>query len=526
MSDQDPKPHHGRAAGGLACAVLALALAGCFGSGSSSSTMPGADPASILPASTLAYVQAVVRPTGTLASDIDAASARLLGIADPGQRLDALIDRSAAKGVTYEKDIRPWLGARVAIALLSAGKGGTDYVVVLDQDDPAKAQAAIANKALWQSSGSTTTGSYRGVSYTEDETKQIAGVVGQYVVVANDAAAFDATVDVQKGANSLASATDYQQALGDQLSDAAGSAYVPLRKLVDVLSASLSSSTERTVLSAVDGMIGNGILDGSVRLDASGALLDLGTRGTPSSAASASSTSSPQTNPIGSLPADSLLAIGATHVGSALLSAIEGIGSLSSSLSEIQLATGIDIRGDLDSITTAGFFLSGASTASLQAALVLGLDDPAKAPTLLGQLYKLVTLVESVVKGVSVGSFSQGTTSSFTVTIKGLTQPIVIAAAGGRIVVALGQSSLAAATSSGTTLSAAGAFKRASALLGSGVQPDTYVNLSAIGAIASGAGTGASSSLIAELQRLGAIVVGTGKVGGSERLRIAIPGGA
>ena len=525
-----------RAAGALAGLALALTLAGCFGSGSSSSSLPGTDPASVLPASTLAYAQAVVRPSGTLASDIDAASKRLLGIADPGQQLDALIDKSVPAGVSYEKDIRPWLGPRAGIALLSAGKGGTEYAVVFDQVNTAKAQAAVANKALWENKGSapdtTTTGSYRGVSYTDDETsKTIVGVVGQFVVVANDAAAFDATVDVEKGASSLASVGTYQQALGDGLGDAAGTAYVPLRKLVDLLSSSTTNSTDQTLISAVDGMIGNEILYGSARVDASGALLGLGTVDAPSGSSSSGS-SSPETNPIGSLPADSWIAVGATNVGPALLKAIGEVtkiggsaGNLSQSLSEIQLATGIDVRGDLNSITTAGFFVSGTSSASIQAALVLGLDDASKAQPVLGQLYKLVLLLQSTVKGLSVSSLSQGSTSSFTLTIAGLTQPIVIAAAGGHIIVALGSSSLSAAMGGGATLAGSAGFKSASALLGSGIQPVAYVNLAEIGSIAQSTGTSTSSSLFTDLERLGSVAIGAGKIAGSEQVRVAIPGG-
>ena len=525
-----------RAAGALGALALTLTLAGCFGSGSSSS-LPGSDPASILPASTLAYAQAVLRPTGTLAGDINAASKRLLGIANPGQQLDALIDKSAPAGASYEKDIRPWLGPRAGIALLRAGNGGTEYAVVLDAQDTAKAQAAVANKAFFANKGSapdsTTRASYRGVSYTDDQTsKMVVGVVGQFVVATNSAAAFDATVDVEKGASSLASVGSYQQALGDDLGNAAGSVYVPVRKLVDLFSSSVSAGTERSLFSAVDGMIGNDVLYGSARFDASGALLDLGTLNAPSGASSSSPSSPAETNPIGSLPADSWIAVGATKIGPVLLKELGSLaklggstaGSLNQSLSEIQLATGVDVRGDLSSITTAGFFVSGTSSSSVNAALVLGLQDAAKAQPIVGQLYKLATLLQSSVKGMSVSSLSQGSTSSFTLTIPGLSQPIVIAAAGGHIVVALGQSSLSAATNGTATLADSAGYKSASALLGSGIQPIAYVNLAQIGSLAQSTGTSTSTAPITELERLGSVAIGTGKIAGSEHVRVAIPG--
>ena len=530
-----------RAGGALAALALTLTLAGCFGSGGSSSSggLPGSDPASVLPASTLAYAQAVVRPTGSLASDIDAASKRLLGIADPGQQLDALIDKSA-HGLSYEKDIRPWLGARVGFALLNAGKGGTGYAAVIDQTDTAKAQAAVTSNVFYQSNGSgpgkTTTGSYRGVSYTNHVTAgALVGVVGQYVVVANNAAAFDAIVDVDKGASSLASVGTYQQALSADLPHAAGMAYVPVRKLIDLIPASLPSSSEQAVFSTVKGKIGNEILHGSASFDARGALFDLGALDAPapSGSSGASVPSTPETNPIGSLPADSWFAIGATHIGPALLSGIgelakiggsSSAGSLSASLSEIQLATGVDVRSDLNAMTTAGFFVSGTSTSTVNVALVLGLDDASKAQPIVGQIYKLATLIQGTQKGVSVSSLSQGSTSSFTITISGLPRPIVIAASGGHIIVAYGQSSLSAATSSGATLANSSGFKSASALLGSGIQPVAYVNIAALGNVAQSAVSSSSSSAVTELERLGSVAIGAGKIGGNSHVRFAIAG--
>jgi len=520
-----------RAAGALVAGALALSLAGCFGSSSSSSSLPGADPASVVPSSALAYVQAVLRPSGKLARDIDAASERLLGIANPGAQLDALIDKSAQGGASYEKSIRPWLGARAGVAVLSVGSGHTEAVVVLDQTNDAKAQAALSTRAFFQTNGkpdATTSGSYRGVSYIDDQTSQsIAGVVGQFVVIATNAAAFDATVDVEKGASSLASAGNYQQSLGQTLSDSAGTAYANFGRLIALIPASGISSS---ALSAVKSLVGNEILYGSARFDANGALVDLGSLDAPKSSSSSSSAS--ETNPIGSLPADSWVAIGATNVGPSLLKALAsleklaggGTVNLSQSLAEIQLATGINVQGDLGSITTAGFFVDGASTASPQVALELGLANPSHASTILGQIYKLATLITSTTHGVSVGSLSIGSPSSFTLSISGFPDKLVIAAASGKIIVALGQSSLSAALASGPTLADSAGFKSSSALLGAGIQPVAYVDLARVATLVQSASPSTPSTVDGYLKRLGSVAIGAGKIGGSEHVRVAVTG--
>jgi len=519
-----------RAAGALVVGALALSLAGCFGSSSSNSSLPGTDPASVVPSSALAYAQAVIRPTGKLARDIDAASERLLGIANPGAQLDALIDKSAQGGVSYEKSIRPWLGARAGVALLSVGSGHAEAVVVLDQTNDAKAQAALSAHVLFQTNGkpdTTTTGSYRGVSYVDDQTSQsVAGVVGQFVVIATNAAAFDATVDVEKGASSLASAADYQDSLGQTLSDSAGTAYAALGRLVALIPASGVTSS---ALSVVKSLVGNEILYGSARFDASGALLDLGSLDAPKS--SSSSPSTPETNPIGSLPADSWVAVGATNVGPSLLKGLAsveklagGTVNLSQSLAEIQLATGINIQADLGSITTAGFFVDGASTASPQAALELGLTDPSRASTILGQIYKLATLIASTTRSVSVGSLTVGSPSSFTLSISGFPDKLVIAAASGKIIVALGQSSLSAAVANGPTLAASAGFKSSGALLGSGIQPVAYVDLARFATLVQGVSPSTPSAVDGYLKRLGSVAIGAGKISGSEHVRVAVTG--
>ncbi len=511
--------------------ALALSLAGCFGSSSSNSSLPGADPASVVPSSALAYAQAVIRPTGKLARDINAASERLLGIANPGAQLDGLIDKSAQGGVSYEKSIRPWLGARAGVALLSVGSGHAEAVVVLDQTDDAKARAALSTHVLFQTNGkpdTTTTGSYRGVSYVDDQTAQsVTGVVGQFVVIANNSAAFDATVDVEKGASSLASAGNYQDSLGQTLSDSAGTAYAALGRLVALIPASGVASS---ALSLVKGLVGNEILYGSARFDASGALLDLGSLDAPKS--SSSSPSTPETNPIGSLPADSWVAIGATNVGPSLLKGLAsveklaggGTVNLSQSLAEIQLATGINIQADLGSITTAGFFVDGASTASPQAALELGLTDPSRASTILGQIYKLATLITSTTRSVSVGSLTAGSPSSFTLSISGFPDKLVIAAASGKIIVALGQSSLSAAVANGPTLAGSAGFKGSGALLGSGIQPVAYVDLARFATLVQGVSPSTPNAVDGYLKRLGSVAIGAGKISGSEHVRVAVRG--
>ena len=530
----------------LVCCALAAVLAACGSSSSSTNaSSQGADPASAVPASALAYVQADVRPSGSLAQSIDAASKRLLGVSDPGAKLDALIDKSMASGASYEADVRPWLGQQAAVAVLPGTTSAkAEFAVLLDQTDTTKAEAATRNSALFGSRGgpgdTLAQTSYRGVSYTEDLTAKIdVGVVGDYVVLANDAAAFEAIVDTDKGAASLAASSGYKQAVNAELAGADGVAYVPLVRLIDALipAASTQSSTAAQILQQLRTRFANAILSGSARFDSSGAAVDLAVSGAGSSGSGSSSSSSGETNPIGTLPGGSWLAIGLTNVGPSLgklfteLAQLGSSGNLqgfTSSLSELQQVTGLNVEGDLQSITTAGFFAKGSNLGDLEAALVLAIKDPSQAPVIVSQLDRLAALISTSDHAFSVGSLSQtNIQSGFTIQVPNVPFTFDVAAGGGRIVVALGTTSLNDALASSGRLSATAGYSTATSLLGSGIQPDAIIDLPGIVALLKnlGAAGGATAAkALPYVERLGTVALGTGTANGERHLRIVVSG--
>jgi len=528
-----------------ACCAVAAVLSACGSSSSSSSDVSsqGADPASAVPASALAYIQADVRPGGSLAQSIDAASKRLLGISDPGSKLVAMIDKSMASGSSYETDVSPWLGQQAAVAVLAGTtRAKAEFAVVLDQTDTAKARAATKNSVLFGSrSGPSDTlahASYRGVSYTEDLTAPIdVGVVGDYVVLASDAAAFDAIVDTYRGAASLAASSGFKQAVSAELAGADGVAYVPLFRLLDALipAAGTQSSTAAQILQELRARFANAILSGSARFDSSGAAIDLAVSGAGSS--SSGSSSSGETNPIGTLPGGSWLAVGLTNVGPSLgklftelgqLGSSGGSGSFTSSLREIQQVTGVNIEGDLQSITTAGLFAKGSNFGTLEAALVLSLNDPSRAPMIVSQLDRLAALISTSDHAFSVGPLSQtNIQSGFTIQVPNVPFTFDVAAGGGRVVVALGTTSLNDALASSGRLSATSGYSTATADLGSGIQPDAIIDLPAIVALLKnlGAASGATASkALPYLERLGTVALGSGTAGGERHVRIVVSG--
>jgi hypothetical protein len=540
-----------RYAAAAACCALAVAVAACgSASAPSNAGTPNADPASAVPASALGYIQADVRPTGSLLAGIDAASQRLLGISDPGAKLDALIDGAAPSGVSYENDIRPWLGEQAAVALLSGTTTAhAQYAIVLDQTNGAKATAAIKSGGLFENKDSapdkTAHASYGGVSYTEDLTaKMDIGVVGSYVVIANDAAAFDAIVDTVKGAASLAGTSGFKQAVSSELAGADGVAYVPLLRLVDALAANTTASRSPTsaiiskVLQVLRTKLANAIVSGSARFDSNGAAIDIALSGATGVAGSpAPARGGSETNPIATLPGGSWLAVGATNVGPTLAGLVTDLGQLGSagsagsfskSLGEIQQVTGINIEGDLRSITTVGAFAKGSNLATLEAGLVLAVNDSTQATTIVTQLKELLSLVAASDHSFAIGGLSQSNIQSgFTIHVPGVPFSFDVAAAGSRVVVALGTTSLNDALASGGRLSGTSTYGTATSLLGSGIQPDVIVSLPDVVALLQNLGRGsgaAAAKILPYVERLGTVALGTGSADGTQHVRIVISG--
>jgi len=519
----------------LTCAV-ALALAACGGSGSPTSSS-SADPASIVPASVLGYIQADINPSGSLAQGIAAASQRLLGIADPGAKIVALLDKAMTGGDSYEKDIQPWLGSTAGVAVLSssttgASPGTPGFAVIADDKDQSQASALLHSKGLFDGKG--TSGSYSGVAYVQHGSNGVAGLVGSFFVVGGNLTAFKAVVDVYKGGAALSGLASYQKAVSAELPGADGVAYVPLDKLIGLIpKSSLGATGTSGVLSGLLAKYATTIISGSARFDANGAALDITESGvTPASP-------SGETNPIGNLPAGSWLAIGATNVGPGLASGLTelaklgnggSLGNLTQSLGELQLATGVNVEGDLRSITTLGFFVKGTNLGTLEAALELAVKNPSQAPVLVGQYKRLAQLIASSDHSFTVGTLRQSNIQAgFTIHVPNVPFTFDVAAGNGVIVVALGTTSLNDALASANRLSSTAPYTTSTSRLGSGIQPDVILDLPTVATLiktldSAGASSATTATVLSYLERLGTVAIGSGQSGRSEHVRIIVSG--
>lgn len=166
--DGAPAPRRrGRRGWWVAGGVVVLLGAGAGAWAALSFFHQGAQPAEALPSTTVGYVSLDLDPSG--GQKIDAfrtldkfpafkQDVGVTSVDDLRHKIgDALVAQSGCSGLDYSRDIDPWLGDRMAAAVVPLGKDDKPNVVVVVQvTDESKARAGIAKLA--HCSGSDQTG--------------------------------------------------------------------------------------------------------------------------------------------------------------------------------------------------------------------------------------------------------------------------------------------------------------------------------------------------------------------------------
>ncbi|WP_165498484.1 DUF3352 domain-containing protein [Streptomonospora litoralis] len=119
----------------------------------------GAQPESVLPASSIAFAKLDLRPSGGQLADYAQFVQRLPDTmreeidpeADPAEELvDSLIENSGYEGMTYEEDFAPWLGQRFGFAVWTpeneeaADSSGTAAAIAIAAEDEDAAEQALS----------------------------------------------------------------------------------------------------------------------------------------------------------------------------------------------------------------------------------------------------------------------------------------------------------------------------------------------------------------------------------------------
>lgn len=374
-----PGPRHTLAAACLLAALPVSVLAGCGDDGGSSELAQLAPPDSPL------YAEVALFPDDDRTDALASLTDRIGGLSDPEGELAALIDgelEGVTSDVTYDEDIKPWLGDTGAAFVRSfeptdAAAGMIDAAYMLAVSDTEAAQTFIDDLAASEPEAAEER-EYEGIGYTLDPASDTAvGLVDSIMVIGTEPA-FKAAVDAQ-GGDSLADADDFSEESGSLDDENLAEVWVDLGTALDAAAATGSAEEVDAARAALEPLLSEPI---ALSLAATEEAMTL----EASAAGGAGFTGNSEL--LGGLPGSSWLAVAVEDAGASLQESLSGIESLAGELGDpsvspdaiaglLQAQLGIDLEDDLLSwIGNAAFSVSGTSPFDLRAGALLETSDP------------------------------------------------------------------------------------------------------------------------------------------------------
>lgn len=431
----------------LALVAIAVALigAGCGGedpSPTSGGSGNGPDPATIVPAAAPIYVEASLRPEGAAREGVLAAARKVTRMGDPLGELRRLLDRQVgdadegllgAPGMTFTRDIEPWLGNRVGVFMTNFGGSQPDVATIVPIRDEGKARAAIERSAKTKG---VRPGNQQGTQYGIVEGDEAYLILDDFLVYGDEGAVRQA-IDARKGA-SLAESDRFREAMGRLSGDRVASAYADLRPLFQLamrqdprgaqamqMLGPLADFTKAPPIVAALKADGDKVtLDSAVPSAAFGPLGSLGGGGS---------------RLIGQLPGDSWAAYGIPKLGESLKTTFEAMaGGIAGGA--IQQRLGLDLPRDVFSwMGDAALFVRGDSLRNLDGGIVIETRDEQAAERAVQKLVPLATSQSGVSPSSLRPATVPGASNALQMPVPQLPAPLVIATGNGRLVIALGE---------------------------------------------------------------------------------------
>jgi hypothetical protein len=488
--------------------VVALAAAGLVGAGcgSSGGGSKNADPAKVAPKNTLVYLSAQVRPEGDQKEAVDSIARKVLGVDDPGKRIQTLLDESIKESdskLTYEDDIKPWLGQRAAFALTSLGSGQNDTqaAAILASKDNGKAQDAI-DKAGDEETPKAVKREYEGIDYRVSDDTAL-GLVDDFVVVGTEPG-FKAVVDASKG-DALTDDQPYSDAAKDT-GDKLGFGFVDTQALLSALGSSgqLPGGAE-----SLQGLLGAANQPITLSLAATATRITLEAVAAATKAAEAK-----QSDLLPELPGDSWLALGLSGLGTSIKNTLNqfgggvGAGLVETASQQIKQATGLDLEKDiLPTFGDLAVFVRGSGILTVGGGVVIKPEDPAAARRVLDKLPRLIRQVGAG-DGVKVASATVGGARGFRVTLPDFPGSIDAVLKGNRLVIAYTDAATREALAPKSKLADSPDFQSATSSLG-GAVPALFLSFPPIADLASAASPESAAQIKQYLGAFTTLAAGT-----------------
>lgn len=540
---------------GIGAAIAAAAICACVAAcGSSAPSGTEADPASLVPSSSVIYLSATVRPEGSLRQN---AVTDLRGFGSAKEPLGKLLQQVTGAaplgGVSFKREIEPWVGTDAGVfattsaalsgaaeaiggtltsgispeALLHAAgagllKPGADAALVLDTRDLEGARAFVSKLAGRQGAHQS---SYRGVKYDADAQGATEAIVGKFAVF-GDEAGVKAAIDTYLGGPSLKSTSSPYATLAAR--GPAGTLAAIYLNPGGGKTGGTGGGTAGALLAALPGEPRQARVSivpqqHAIALDAD----LLAASGEAESQALAAT--APATALVAGLPGNSWLAAGlgesgrhaarylaltATVVELAAKSVLASFGgpALQGLIAKLQGHAQAVQQLVSSWAGPAAVFAAGSSLLSIQAGLVIQANSVSAARGAVAAVGSLLSSAGAHVSKTTV----PGAESALRVTIFGVPVSVYVGAGSGKLVIGLGPESVQGALSPTSTLSGASLYGSATSSIG-GIKPSAIVDFPQALALIEGLGLNESPAVapvLGKLRSLGTLAGGLQGLGG------------
>ena len=491
--------------------LLALVASGCGGSSKAAGGTGnggGTDPATVAPPRSALYLSLVVHPQGTTKANVEQLGRTILATSDFPSELKRLIAKASAgtNDLDFARDIEPWLGDRIALALPNLANNDDGLLIAATTDD-GKARAGMARGIT-----SPADATYRGVRYQHSADGKQAGGVVDHLALYGTEADVKRAIDASQGA-SLSETSAYKAAVERLPGDALATGYLDLRSAITTAGAAAGQGAATGLFGSV---LGNGVAGVGLGAyaDADAIRLEVAVPGT--GAIGGGLSGGDAASSLEGAPAGAWFGLGLGNVGSSLgklldaLSAGGGLGSIGvgALLGQAQQAIGLDIRKDLLAwMGSAHVFVSGTTRDTVGGALVVHSKDPAATRRAVDALS---TSIPRLMGKNTVAQFS-GPASGFSIAL-GKTTRATIAVKGDTFIIAIGDAAFKQALAGGNRLGDAPAFKASAGRL-NGARPVLYLDLQQVADLVASLGGRKAQGAVDVLRRFTQLAAG-GKADG------------
>jgi hypothetical protein len=451
----------------LIAALVAIVVAGC---GGGSSGGGGGEPASLAPQKTPVYLEASLAPEAKVSTELDELAQNVLGIENVGEYITEKIESSVVvsegEKFNFAEEVEPWLGEKVGLFLKEYD--GNDFKgggIALETSNPGETEEFF-EKHVEEATEEAEEGEFEGDKYwVSPEDESVVGVIGDYLAYGETLPDFEEMVETSESGEGLNESAKFKEATEAAGADGIGSVYVDIGGLIEQAKGQIPAESE-----AVFGMVGieprHATAIATVVLHSEQVEIDFSTDLTKANA-----TLGDASKLLESLPATAVLGFASAEFGKSFGEGIDTLnetgipgqiepGELTATLG----AVGINLDKIAASLGDVAGFAEGSSAGSLGGAIEIETNDASEAKHTVSNVGLLLRAAGT--KGVTAIG---GELAGFSVHSPGLgPEPLIVGAAGEKIVIAYGPKAAAQALrSNAKTLGSTADFEAAKGALGS-----------------------------------------------------------